>query len=110
MAPVEAQRILNILGKFQYITELGVVMVKLHNSSVKIFDSGNLVINAPTEAKAQELLETVTKQLTRLAKCTGCKLCTHICPQKAIAHPLQISAECIHCNKCTKTCPITRYD
>jgi phosphoadenosine phosphosulfate reductase len=106
----ETRRILNILGDFQYVSELGVNMLKLQDSSIKIFDSGNLVINAPTETKAHTLLDTLKKQLTRLAKCTECKLCTHTCPQKAITLPLQISAECTHCNKCTKTCPITRYD
>lgn len=42
-------------------------------------------------------------------KCSGCKSCSHVCPQQCIdisKRPFQIQQEhCLHCGKCKEICP-----
>lgn len=42
--------------------------------------------------------------------CIGCKMCSHVCPQKCIdssAIPVVITqSHCLHCGKCKEVCPV----
>ncbi|MFZ3058687.1 MAG: phosphoadenosine phosphosulfate reductase family protein [Candidatus Methanoperedens sp.] len=107
----EAQNIVNILGDNVFSEDLGVLLVKTKGSSVKIFSSGHISVNAPNEKEALSLFENAAKQLIRVKKCTKCGVCLKVCPADAIViePQLKISKECTRCGKCTESCVVVKY-
>ncbi|MCZ7385388.1 MAG: phosphoadenosine phosphosulfate reductase family protein [Candidatus Methanoperedens sp.] len=107
----EAQNIANILGDNVLSEDLGVLLVKTKGSSVKIFSSGHISVNAPDEKEALSLFENAAKQLIRVKKCTKCGVCLKVCPVDAIViePQLKISKECTRCGKCTESCVVVKY-
>ncbi len=107
----EAQNIANILGDNVFSEDLGVLLVKTKSSSVKIFSSGHISVNAPDEKEALSLFENAAKQLIRVKKCTKCGVCLKVCPVDAIViePQLKISKECTRCGKCTESCVVVKY-
>lgn len=107
----EAQNIANILGDNVLSEDLGVLLVKAKGSSVKIFSSGHISVNAPNEKEALSLFENAAKQLIRVKKCTKCGVCLKVCPAGAIViePQLKISKECTRCGKCTESCVVVKY-
>lgn len=92
ITPDQIQRIINT----QHINELGVSLTKHHNSSIKIFHNNTLAINTTTRTEAQNLLETLRRQLTRLLQCTQCNKCLNTCP---IATPEKRARRANHRNR-----------
>jgi len=109
--PHEARNVANILGENTFSEDLGVLLVRRDSSSVKIFSSGHISVNAPDEKGAQSLFEDVAKQLIRVKKCTKCGVCLKVCPVGAIViePQLKISKECTRCGKCTESCVVVKY-
>ena len=107
----EVGYVANILGDNSFSEELGVVLITAPNSSVKIFSSGHLSVNAPDEEHALSLFENTAKQLIRVKKCTKCGVCLNVCPVDAITlEPhLIIKTECTQCGKCTESCVVVKY-
>ncbi|MCZ7406630.1 MAG: phosphoadenosine phosphosulfate reductase family protein [Candidatus Methanoperedens sp.] len=107
----EAQNIANILGDNVFSEDLGVLLVKTKGSSIKIFSSGHISVNAPDEKEALSLFENAAKQLIRVKKCTKCGVCLKVCPVDAIViePQLKISKECTRCGKCTESCVVVKY-
>ncbi|MCZ7380812.1 MAG: phosphoadenosine phosphosulfate reductase family protein [Candidatus Methanoperedens sp.] len=107
----EAQNIANILGDNVFSEDLGVLLVKTKGSSIKVFSSGHISVNAPDEKEALSLFENAAKQLIRVKKCTKCGVCLKVCPVDAIViePQLKISKECTRCGKCTESCVVVKY-
>lgn len=109
--PSEALDIANILGESVFSEDLGVLLIRRNNSSIKIFSSGHISVNAPDEKEALSLFENAAKQLIRVKKCTKCGVCLKVCPVNAITiEPnLIISDKCTRCGKCTESCVVVKY-
>ncbi len=109
--PEEARNIANMLGDNVYSEDLGVLLIRKDNSSVKIFSSGHISMNAASSVDARSLFESTAKQLIRVKKCTKCGVCLKVCPAGAITiEPhLLIGMECTRCGKCTDVCVVAKY-
>lgn len=109
--PSEALSIASILGESTFSEDLGVLLIRKASSSVKIFSSGHISVNAPEEREALSLFEKTAKQLIRVKKCTGCGVCLKVCPENAITiEPvLKISNECTRCGRCMESCVAIKY-
>ncbi len=107
----EALNIANILGENIFSEDLGVLLIRRNNSSIKIFSSGHISVNAPHEKEALSLFEDAAKQLIRVKKCTKCGVCLKVCPVDAIViePQLKILKECTRCGKCTGSCVVVKY-
>ncbi len=111
LMPDEAQNIANILGENVFSEDLGVLLIRVDKSSVKIFSSGHISVNAPGKEEALSLFENTAKQLIRAKKCTKCGVCLKVCPVGAITiePQLRINKECTRCGKCTESCVVVKY-
>lgn len=109
--PEEARNIANMLGDNVYSQDLGVLLIRKDTSSVKIFSSGHISVNAGSKEDALSLFETTAKQLIRVKKCTKCGVCLKVCPAGAITiEPhLRVGMECTRCGKCTDVCVVAKY-
>jgi phosphoadenosine phosphosulfate reductase len=108
----EAADFMNVLGSVVYAKELGVLLVKTGEGTVKLFSNGNLLISSETKEKAVRLFEETVKQLIRLSRCTGCGICVKACPAGAASlkeKKPEVSEACIRCGKCTESCVVTKY-
>jgi phosphoadenosine phosphosulfate reductase len=107
----EARNIANMLGESVFSEDLGVLLIRRDNSSVKIFSSGHISVNSPGKDEALSLFENTAKQLMRAKKCTKCGVCLKVCPVGAITlEPhLLIGEECTRCGKCTEGCVVVKY-
>ncbi|MGP8322227.1 MAG: phosphoadenosine phosphosulfate reductase domain-containing protein [Methanosarcinaceae archaeon] len=113
----DASNIMNIIGKKVSSEELGMLRVKADNGSINIFATGSIVVNASTKVEALALFENCAKQLMRVNKCTGCGICTKVCPSDAIridysknnGSGLYINESCTRCGKCTDACVVIKY-
>ncbi|VVB89525.1 4Fe-4S dicluster domain protein [uncultured archaeon] len=109
--PEEARNVANMLGESVYSEDLGVLLIRSDASSVKIFSSGHISVNAPGKDEALSLFENTAKQLIRVKKCTKCGVCLKVCPAGAITlEPhLLIGEECARCGKCMEGCVVVKY-
>ncbi len=109
--PFEAKNVANIIGDITYSEDLGVLLIKTRDSSVKIFSSGHISINAPAREEAMALFSNTVKALIRLKMCAKCSICLKACPVDAIIlEPrLKIKRECIRCGKCIESCVVAKY-
>ncbi len=107
----EALNIANMLGENVYSPDLGVLLIRKDKSSVKIFSSGHISVNAPEKEDALLLFEDTAKQLIRVKKCTGCGVCLKVCTAGAITllPHMKIKEGCVRCGKCTESCVVARY-
>ena len=83
----------------------------MDNSSVRIFSSGHISVNAGCREDALSLFESTAKQLIRVKKCTKCGVCLKVCPAGAITIEPHLLAgiECTRCGKCTDVCVVAKY-
>ncbi len=109
--PEEARNIANMLGDNVFSEDLGVLLIRKDSSSVKIFSSGHISVNAGSREDALSLFESTAKQLIRVKKCTRCGVCLKVCPAGAITlEPhLLIGKECTRCGKCVEGCVVVKY-
>lgn len=107
----EALDIAGMLGEHVLSEDLGVLLIRGPDSSVKLFSSGHISVNATAEEEAMSMFENTAKQLIRLKKCTRCGICIKACPVNAITldPQLKISKECVRCGKCTGSCVAVKY-
>lgn len=110
----EAAAVLNILGPTVFSEEIGMLLVRMGQDSIKFFSSGSLKVTAGTENDAREYLKRTAEQLMRINKCTQCGICLKVCPVNAITlgsekGKLFISDECIRCGRCTDACVVLKY-
>ncbi len=103
--------IANILGENVFSEDLGVLLIRKNNSSVKIFSSGHISVNAGSRDDALSVFENTAKQLSRAKKCTKCGVCLKVCTKNAITiePSLKISEACTRCGKCTESCVVVKY-
>jgi phosphoadenosine phosphosulfate reductase len=105
--------VMNILGKTVFSEELGLLMVRDKTSTIKIFSSGNLVVNSDDKSLADSEFAETSRQLLKAHRCTGCGICIKACPVNAISIKdghVCIDEKCIHCGKCTDSCVVLRYE
>ncbi len=109
--PGEARNVANMLGENVFSEDLGVLLIRTDNSSLKIFSSGHISVNAGSREDAMSLFENIARQLIRVKKCTKCGVCLKVCPAGAITiEPhLMIGKECTRCGKCTESCVVAKY-
>ena len=107
----EVRNIANMLGYNVFSEDLGVLLIRKDNSSVKIFSSGHISVNSPGKVEALTLFENTAKQMIKVKKCTKCGICLKVCPAGAITlEPhLMIGEECTRCGKCTEGCVVVKY-
>jgi phosphoadenosine phosphosulfate reductase len=88
-------------------------MVREKTSTIKIFSSGNVVVNSDDKSLADSVFAETSRQLLKAHRCTGCGICIKACPVNAVSidngHVI-INKNCIHCGKCTDSCVVLRYE
>nr|WP_321496387.1 phosphoadenosine phosphosulfate reductase family protein [uncultured Methanolobus sp.] len=105
--------VMEILGKTVFSEELGLLMIREKSSSIKIFSSGNLVVNSDDRSSADFIFAEASRQLLKAHRCTGCGICIKACPVNSISIEdghVCINESCIHCGKCTDSCVVLRYE
>ncbi|MDO8727259.1 MAG: phosphoadenosine phosphosulfate reductase family protein [Candidatus Methanoperedens sp.] len=107
----EACNVANMLGDNVFSEDLGVLLIRMDSSNVKIFSSGHISVNSPVKEEALSLFEKTAKQLIKVKKCTKCGICLKVCPTNAITlEPHLIIGEgCTRCGKCTEGCVVVKY-
>ncbi|MDK2892654.1 MAG: phosphoadenosine phosphosulfate reductase [Methanohalophilus sp.] len=109
----EAASVLKVLGEVVLAEELGIALLKTKDATLKFFNSGNVKITGRSKKYVEKLYHRASKQLLRIAKCTGCGVCIHACSIDAIVigdgGKIEILDSCTHCGKCTDSCVVIRY-
>lgn len=109
----DAADVLHIIGSVKASDNMGMLLVKVDNATVKFFSSGNLLVTADSREKATEVFRQVVLQLMRVCMCTRCGICQGVCPVDAIEvddmRGLYISDACIRCGKCIEPCVVLKY-
>lgn len=109
----DAADVLHIVGNIKAAENMGMLLVKTTDATVKFFSSGNLLVTADSREKADEVFRQVVLQLMRVCMCTRCGICKGVCPVGAIEvddiRGLFISDACIRCGKCIEPCVVLKY-
>ncbi|WMW24298.1 phosphoadenosine phosphosulfate reductase family protein [Methanolobus sediminis] len=108
----KTQDVMNIMGENVFSEELGLLMVRGKTSTIKIFSSGNVVVNSDDKSSADSIFAETSRQLLKAHRCTGCGICIKACPMNAISienRHVCINESCTHCGKCTDSCVVLRY-
>ena len=101
-----------MLGKVRYSQELSVLMVRTIEGSIKLYTDGTFQVNGGDKGTTEELFEAAARQLTRVVKCTECRICEKACPKNAITFKdghLRVSERCDGCGVCDGVCVVIRY-
>lgn len=111
LMPYEVLNIAGILGESIFSEDLGLLLIRRDNSSIKVFSSGHISVNARSKEDALSLFENTAKQSIRVKKCTKCGVCLKVCPVGAVSiePQLRIKKDCIRCGKCIKSCVVVKY-
>jgi phosphoadenosine phosphosulfate reductase len=109
----DAADVLHIIGPIKTAENMGMLLVRADDATVKFFSSGNLLITADDREKATEVFRQVVLQLMRVSMCTRCGICQGLCPAGAIEiddmRGLYISSACTRCGKCIDSCVVLKY-
>lgn len=109
----DAADVLHIIGEMKAAENMGMLLVRAGDATVKFFSSGNLLVTADRREKASEVFRQVVLQLMRVCMCTRCGICQGVCPVGAIEvddmRGLYISDACIRCGKCIDSCVVLKY-
>lgn len=109
----DAADVLHIIGNVKAAGNMGMLLVKTADATVKFFSSGNLLVTADSREKADEVFRQVVLQLMRVCMCTRCGICQGVCPTGAIEvddmRGLFISDACIRCGRCIEPCVVLKY-
>jgi phosphoadenosine phosphosulfate reductase len=109
---VDAVDFMRMLGKVSYSQELGVLMVRASEGSIKLYTDGTFQVNGGDKGTTEVLFEAAARQLTRVVKCTVCRICEKACPKNAITFKdghLRVSERCDGCGVCDGVCVVIRY-
>lgn len=110
--PVDALDMMRMLGKVRYSEELGVLVVRVGEGSIKLYTDGTFQVNGGDRETTEELFEAAARQLTRAVKCTECRICEKACPMEAISFEdghLKVGDGCTRCGVCDGVCVAVRY-
>ncbi|OPY20899.1 MAG: hypothetical protein A4E24_00891 [Methanomethylovorans sp. PtaU1.Bin093] len=109
----DAADVLHIIGPVKTAENMGMLLVRADDATVKFFSSGNLLITADVREKATQIFRQVVLQLMRVSMCTRCGICQGLCPADAIEiddmRGLYISSACTRCGKCIDSCVVLKY-
>jgi phosphoadenosine phosphosulfate reductase len=109
----DAADVLHIIGDIKAAGNMGMLLVRTDDATVKFFSSGNLLVTAHSREKADDVFRQVVLQLMRVCMCTRCGICQGVCPVNAIEvddmRGLFISDACIRCGKCIEPCVVLKY-
>lgn len=109
----DAADVLHIIGIIKAAENMGMLLIKADDATMKFFSSGNLLVTAGSREKATEVFRQVVLQLMRVCMCTRCGICQGVCPVGAIEvddmRGLYISDACIRCGNCIEPCVVLKY-
>ena len=102
----------NLIEGFDYINNNQDKIKNILKSKIPVMrDEASKIFEKVIKKIEEQNINTICSK----EKCTGCGLCTNICPTKAITmeednegftYPKINIEKCIHCNKCRKNCPV----
>ncbi|MCL7413350.1 MAG: phosphoadenosine phosphosulfate reductase family protein [ANME-2 cluster archaeon] len=108
----DIMEMMKMLGEVRYSEDLGVLVVRTQEGSVKVYADGTFQVNGGDRGTTEELFEVAARQLMKAVKCTGCRICEKACPKHAISFEdghIRVEDGCDRCKKCDGVCVVTRY-
>ncbi len=99
------------VGAIWSITGDHIVVKPSRYSMIVFYEDGDVYVESPSLDEAEELAENGVRVVAAAATCTGCMLCTDVCPNDAIRvlearKPVVDVKRCIACAKCVRVCPL----
>ncbi len=94
-----------ILGKVEYLPEIGFIHINMKDSTCDIFQAGNFVIRTKHPEMAKKICENVASIIIRAMRCLGCGSCIawfSSCNAVSLRDGKLkiIEGRCTHCLKC----------
>ncbi|MDF1531308.1 MAG: phosphoadenosine phosphosulfate reductase family protein [ANME-2 cluster archaeon] len=110
--PPDAMDMMKMVGEVRYSDDLGVLVVRTREGTVKVYADGTFQVNGGDRVTTERLFEVAARQLTKAVKCTGCRICEKACPRHALSFEdghIRVDDGCDRCGKCDGVCVVTRY-
>ena len=103
---------LRTVGDVRYSSEFEIALVKVRESTAKLFGGGQVSVTSKSLDGAKNMFERAVKALLRAQMCTSCGICAKRCPRHAITIKDGLHVDpnrCNSCGTCEGSCMVAHY-
>ena len=103
---------LRTVGDVRYSSEFEIALVKVKDSTAKLFGGGQVSVTSKSLDGAKNMFERAVKALLRAQMCTSCGICAKRCARHAIRidNGLHVDPrKCNSCGRCEDSCMVSHY-
>jgi len=103
---------LRTVGDVRYSSEFEIALVKVKDSTAKLFGGGQVSVTSKSLDGAKNMFERAVKALLRAQMCTSCGICAKRCPRHAITIKDGLHVDpnkCNSCGTCEGSCMVAHY-
>ena len=103
---------LRTVGDVRYSSEFEIALVKVKDSTAKLFGGGQVSVTSKSLDGAKSMFERAVKALLRAQMCTSCGICAKRCSRHAITIKDGLHVDpnkCNSCGICEGSCMVAHY-